>query len=156
MKSGRVRIFSPSGFNAFEHSHVAALLDEVADVLQGASIPLPAAKKLSTVNLDNHSHMSEKALVERIKENQKENTASADSFWAGFLDADLPVWDHYNHLRAGYFVLLEGFACGHTVMKCADMFIDHLEMLRSKKPERFRNTTHRYVNMLLWLQNKFG
>lgn len=140
VESGRVRIFGPPGFNAFEHGHAAALLDQVADAIQRDKSPKPLENDDKPLS----SHVGETDLKERINANAKRNTASADDFWQGFLDADLPVWDHYNYLRAGYFVLLEGMACGNTVMKCADMFMDHVDMLRSKRPERFRNTTHRY------------
>ncbi|KAH0599787.1 hypothetical protein MHUMG1_02577 [Metarhizium humberi] len=146
VESGRVRIFGPPGFNAFEHGHAAALLDQVADAIQGDKSPKP----LENGDKPLSSHVGETDLKERINENAKRNTSSADDFWQGFLDADLPVWDHYNHLRAGYFVLLEGMACGNTLMKCADMFMDHVDMLRSKRPERFRNTTHRTMT-IFWL-----
>ncbi|KAG8417948.1 hypothetical protein J3459_006144 [Metarhizium acridum] len=110
VESGRVRIFGPPGFNAFEHGHAAALLDEVADAIQADKSPILMEKHDRPVS----SHVGETELREHINEIAKRNTASADDFWQGFLNADLPVWDHYNHLRAGYFVLLEGTACANT------------------------------------------
>jgi ubiquitin carboxyl-terminal hydrolase L3 len=141
VKRGRVRIFDLPGFSAFEHAYPAALLDEVADVLSGHKPPKrPTDGKPLCVPVSAH----EVDLKKRVEQSISENTSAADIFWKGLMEADLPVWDHYNHLRAGYFVLVEGIACGNSVMKCADMFISHLDVLRTKKPERFRNTTHRY------------
>ena len=57
-------------------------------------------------------------------------------FWQSFLQSDLLVWDHYNHLRAGYFILIDTLANGDGVLQCAETFLGHLERLKSLKPER--------------------
>lgn len=82
-------------------------------------------------------------LVERVKKASL-GVSSPDVFWKEFLSADITAWDHYTHLRAGYFVMLEGLSVGSSIMDCAEDFIQHLTRLRATNPDRFRNTTHRY------------
>jgi hypothetical protein len=81
-------------------------------------------------------------LIERVKK-AASDISSHDVFWKEFLSAEIPAWDHYTHLRAGYFVMLEGLSVGSSIMDCAEDFIEHLGRLRAAHPDRFRNTTHR-------------
>jgi ubiquitin carboxyl-terminal hydrolase L3 len=87
---------------------------------------------------------SEQELVERIK---ALNAASLgpDKFWGSFVRGELDSWDHYSHLRAGYFVMFEGMSRNASLLDCASHFLDYLKELREKNPERFRNTAHRYA-----------
>lgn len=110
----------------------------------------PAAK-------EENAGISQEELLSRI---QKANSIAedAETFWVAFGNGQLETWDHYNHLRAGYFVLLESLASGQGVIACSDSFIEHLERLRASNPQRFRNTTHQTMTvfwvMQLWYCTK--
>ena len=88
---------------------------------------------------------NEEELIERIR---KANTdrLNAQNFWESFMDGSLSSWDHYTHLRAGYFVMHDCFSRGLGLLECANEFMAHLNRLREGNPERFRNTAHKYVS----------
>ena len=74
-------------------------------------------------------------------------------FWTQFLTADIDVWDHYTHLRAGYFILISQPPSPSTLSSVAaatDAFMSHLSRLHAARPEKFRNTAHRTMTMF-WL-----
>lgn len=89
-------------------------------------------------------------LIGRIKDIAAIAEPDDNVFWNNFLTADLPTWDHYTHLRAGYFVVLEQTLLGADILGCADEFVKHLERLHTTRPDVFRNTTHRTMTVF-WL-----
>ncbi|KAF1973761.1 hypothetical protein BU23DRAFT_598665 [Bimuria novae-zelandiae CBS 107.79] len=85
------------------------------------------------------------------------STASAepndDAFWTSFFTASIPTWDHYTHLRAGYFTLLPYLtnpSTPHPILPAANDFLTHLSRLRSSRPEKFGNTAHKTMTVF-WL-----
>ncbi|KAM0549767.1 hypothetical protein ACHAPJ_009205 [Fusarium lateritium] len=66
------------------------------------------------------------------------------------MDGSLSSWDHYTHLRAGYFVMHDCFSRGLGLLECANEFMAHLNRLREGNPERFRNTAHKTMT-IFWL-----
>lgn len=85
-----------------------------------------------------------KQLLEQI-EHLARDSQNANIFWESFLSGELPVWNHYNHLQAGYFVILNQLRDGLDIFDYADEFMKHLQRLHESNPGRFRNTTHRCV-----------
>lgn len=148
-----INIVDIPGFSATTDTHVRQLFEEISRTVEQykktSSKPGESKEKTGTEKSgatanapDTSKSLAE--LRELITAAVQTDTDSPAVFWDKFRNADLPVWDHYNHLKAGYFVLLDGFSWGQTVMQSAETFIGHLSRLREAKPERFRNTTHRY------------
>lgn len=141
-----VRIFECAGFSAVAEKNPRIVLDEAAKLIK--------EKDNGTFKKDEEKQVKESKAVSVKQEltNGERARAMADAddktpneFWDAFLDGSLAPWDHYHHLKAGFFVLIEGFEQGNGVLDAAETFIAHLERLRVGNPERFRNTTHRYV-----------
>lgn len=136
-----VKVLDTPGLSAKTGEQLDVIMEEVSNIIQGdkkkKSTPSSAPKKV-----DLEKGPSDEELLERV---QKANATSdtPDAFWKAFLSGDLDSWDHYTHLRAGFFVIHDSFARGRNIFECADEFIAHLSRLRAKKPERFRNTAHR-------------
>lgn len=144
----QVTIIDKLGMNALDNEMVHYVLDEIKATLDGtnndhnghwgtAKAPEPSYRQPATEEL------LQRAKLASI------NEADAESFWQAFLDSSLGIWDHYVHLRSGYFVILQGLASGTGILGCADMFLEHLTRLRSTNPQRFRNTAHRLVSPVL-------
>ncbi|KAK2594500.1 hypothetical protein QQS21_007781 [Conoideocrella luteorostrata] len=143
--SFRIRIYGPSGFSSANSAQVVALLDEVAEALERAG-PAPettaAASPVTQTQPQLAGLLDRGELVKRIGDRIAQDVETADDFWDDFLHAEPLIWDHYSHLKAGYFTLIEGAARGLGVRKCADMFLGHLDTLQSRNRDRFSNTAH--------------
>ncbi|KAL3960605.1 hypothetical protein ACCO45_005722 [Purpureocillium lilacinum] len=72
--------------------------------------------------------------------------ASADEFWQSLERGDVQEWNHYSHLRAGFFALVEGATSSMTLFDCADVLINKVKYLETLKPDHsFHDATHRQV-----------
>jgi len=72
--------------------------------------------------------------------------ASADEFWQSLERGDVQEWNHYSHLRAGFFALVEGATSSMTLFDCADVLISKVKYLEALKPDHsFHDATHRQV-----------
>uniref|UniRef100_A0A4E9DWQ4 Ubiquitin carboxyl-terminal hydrolase n=1 Tax=Gibberella zeae TaxID=5518 RepID=A0A4E9DWQ4_GIBZA len=141
-----IRILDYPGLSALNGTHLHAAMEEIRMALKPTK-PTPNVKAEIEQKVKGPS---EDDLVNRIRQ---ENATSVDAqtFWKRFLDGSLESWDHYTHLRAGFFVLRDCFARGVGVLGCADEFMAHLNRLREGDPEKFRNTAHRTMT-IFWLQ----
>ena len=88
-------------------------------------------------------------LIERIKLSS-DAAESPEEFWVNFQEARLSLWDHYTHLRAGYFVIIEERSKGKNILEIGEEFVKHIDRLRTTNPDKFRNTTHRTMT-IFWL-----
>ncbi len=140
-RPGPIKMFDCAGFSATTTENPYIVLDEVANMLADKPVDTTAksqaAKKSDTKAAPNVSD------VERAKTMTEADGMATAEFWRAFEDGSLAPWDHYHHLKAGFFVLVEAFEQGSGVLDAAETFISHLERLREGNPERFRNTTHR-------------
>ena len=138
-------------------SKTGTQLKEVLDIIQ-KRLTVESAESISDVSSEIEAikaspdagiDMYQQNLLRRV---QKSNSTAedADTFWVAFESGQLETWDHYNHLRAGYFVLLESLTFGRGVVACSNLFIEHLERLRANNPQRFRNTTHQTMTVF-WI-----
>lgn len=131
-----------SGFSATGMENPRIVLEEMAKILTDTKGATPAKKKAVVESQAPGVHQSDAELA-KAKAMVEEDNMSAKDFWRAFEDGSLTPWDHYHHLKSGFFVLVEAFEKGQGVLDAAETFIDHLERLRKGNPERFRNTTHR-------------
>ena len=131
-------IMDQPGLSSWTGAGLYEVLDNVREtLLLVEKLPKPV-QELASVK----EGLSQQELEEHIK--KASATAENDcDFWASFIQGDLPVWDHYNHLRAGYTILIDTLANGYSVFEGADTFLSHLERLRALKPEKFRNIAHK-------------
>lgn len=135
------KVLDTPGLSGRTGEQLPEVMDEIKAVFKSRKKlekPKPSQANVKQPGKD----FDEGEAVWRIK-SQNANAECANDFWQSFLRADLPAWDHYTHLRAGYFVLLASFAKGSSVFECATEFLTHLGRLREKNPERFRNTAHK-------------
>ncbi|KAL2843867.1 P-loop containing nucleoside triphosphate hydrolase protein [Aspergillus pseudoustus] len=95
---------------------------------------------------------SEEELKALIEKEGSEDTLDLQSFWASFLTAEIPAWDHRSHLKAGYIVAVESAEKGESIFTTADTFIAHLRRLKVAHPDRFRNTEHQTMTIFWLLQ----
>lgn len=135
-----IKVLDCPGFSGtkMENPHIA--LDEVAAMITSQSPGKDKTAKLEKAL--GSDGMSDK---DRAKSMADGDDLSPEAFWTAFEDGSLAPWNHYNHLKAGFLVLIGALEKGQSVLTAAETFIGHLERLRANNPERFRNTTHRYV-----------
>ncbi|KAF4943226.1 hypothetical protein FGADI_13549 [Fusarium gaditjirri] len=140
-----IKILDTPGLSALWGCQVHNVMDEIRKTLK----PRNAAKDTKAEIEQREKGPSEEELCNRIR---KANAESADAatFWELFLDGSLEEWDHYTHLRAGFFVMHDSFGRGLGLLECADEFMKHLNRLRDGNPERFRNTAHKTMT-IFWL-----
>ncbi|KAK5996942.1 ADP-ribosylation factor [Cladobotryum mycophilum] len=145
------------GFSATTGDRIHDLLPRINAVLNNEGKPVSKPDVKSDARQDPPTKKeilqppSREELVGRINDHLKE-AGSAEDFLKLFESGDLPAWDHFTHLRAGYCVMLDCFANKRNIIACSDIFIEHLERLREKNPQRFRNTTHRTMTVFWLLQ----
>ncbi|KAJ6781333.1 hypothetical protein PWT90_03453 [Aphanocladium album] len=146
-----VKIFDYPDFSATAIENPSIVLDEVVNMLKGKQGDVPSKphdeKSSAATPSKTSADISD---VERAKTMAEADGMSASEFWTAFEDGSLAPWDHYNHLKSGFFVLIEAFEKGNSVLDAAEIFIRHLERLREGNPQRFRNTTHRTMT-IFWL-----
>lgn len=134
------KIMDTPGLSAATGEQLDEAMRDVRETLQ--KIPKRPAQKKQDEVAKAEQGPSEQELIERIKMLSAESLGP-DEFWQAFVKGELEAWDHYNHLRAGYFVMFEGMSRRASLLECAGHFLDYLATLREKNPERFRNTAHR-------------
>lgn len=93
---------------------------------------------------------SREQLVERVREYSAVTEPDDDVFWETFLSAKILNWDHYTHLRAGYFILTQQLHKGNDVSAATEDFLKHLERLQTQRPDKFNNRAHRTMTTF-WL-----
>ncbi|RGP60969.1 ADP-ribosylation factor 6 [Fusarium sporotrichioides] len=140
-----VRILDYPGLSALHGTQLHAAMEEIRTTLK----PAKPTQNVKAEIEQREKGPSEDELVNRIKQGNA-TSVDAQTFWKGFLDGSLDSWDHYTHLRAGFFVIRDCFARGLGLLDSADEFMAHLNRLREGNPERFRNTAHRTMT-IFWL-----
>ncbi|OAA38990.1 ARF-like GTPase ARLP2 [Beauveria brongniartii RCEF 3172] len=146
-----IKIFDCPGFSATTSENPSKVLDEVVKMLRdkhGSAQVAPQAANNSDNKADTFA--SDASDGERAKTMAEADGITTADFWQAFEDGSLAPWDHYNHLKAGFFVLIGAFEQGSGVLDAAETFVSHLERLRAGNPQRFRNTTHRTMTVF-WL-----
>ncbi|KAI1329163.1 ADP-ribosylation factor family-domain-containing protein [Xylariaceae sp. FL0255] len=140
-------VFGPPGLSGLTGNQTEAVLSRIKEVLLGQE------HKSSKVDRDSQkTNAATKAswlpttdeLIKKINK-LNEHAEDASTFWNKFLQADLRFWDHFTHLRAEYLVILETLSGGSSILDSADSFMAHLDRLRTAHPDRFRNTTHWFL-----------
>ncbi|KAM3469262.1 hypothetical protein MY5147_007188 [Beauveria neobassiana] len=147
-----IEIFDCPGFSATTSENPSIVLDEVVEMLRdkhGSAQVAPQAAKNPDTKADTVA-LNASDDDERAKTMTEADGMTPADFWQAFADGSLAPWDHYNHLKAGFFVLIGAFEQGSGVLDAADTFVNHLERLRAGNPQRFRNTTHRTMTVF-WL-----
>jgi ubiquitin carboxyl-terminal hydrolase L3 len=137
-----IRILDYPGLSALNGMQLPPVMDEIRQTLQ----PKRAAQDTKSEIEKREKGPSEDELLNQIRKANAESV-DAETFWKFFMDGSLESWDHYTHLRAGFFVMHDSFAQGLGLLECADALIAHLNRLREGNPERFRNTAHKYVQV---------
>ncbi|KAF5644563.1 ubiquitin thiolesterase L3 [Fusarium sp. NRRL 52700] len=140
-----IKILDTPGLSALSGCQVHNVMDEIRKTLE----PKNAAKDMKAEIEKREKGPSEEELRNKIRTANAES-ADAKTFWESFLDGSLEAWDHYTHLRAGFFVMHDCFGRGLGLLECADEFMKHLNRLREGNPERFRNTAHKTMT-IFWL-----
>ncbi|KAH7243654.1 ADP-ribosylation factor family-domain-containing protein [Fusarium redolens] len=141
-----IKILDYPGLSALWGGQVHKVMDEIRKTLK----PKKPAKDTKAEIEQREKGPSEEELRNRVRTANAES-ADAKTFWESFLDGSLEEWDHYTHLRAGFFVMHDSFSKGFGLLECADEFMKHLNRLREGNPERFRNTAHKTMT-IFWLQ----
>ena len=98
--------------------------------------------------------LSHTQLMQRVRELSAVAEPDDYMFWRTFLTAKIHLWDHYAHLRAGYFILLEQLEKENDVFAAAEDFLEHLARLRTRRPDKFKNTAHRTMTTFWLIQLK--
>ncbi|KAF5228124.1 hypothetical protein FANTH_14591 [Fusarium anthophilum] len=140
-----IKILDTPGLSALSGCQAHDVMDEIRKTLK----PKKPAKNMKAEIEQRERGPSEEELRNKIRTANAES-ADAKTFWASFLDGSLEAWDHYTHLRAGFFVMHDCFGRGLGLLECADEFMKHLNRLREGNPERFRNTAHKTMT-IFWL-----
>ncbi|KAH7134614.1 hypothetical protein B0J13DRAFT_641189 [Dactylonectria estremocensis] len=140
----RIMVVDLPGLSAASGAQLDVVVKEIRDTLKQTS------QKTTYAQVEEPERATdEKDLVERVKQANAQ-ADDPDHFWESFVQGDLESWDHYAHLRAGYFVLFEGLSKGSSLLDCAGDFLGRLKELRQKNPSKFRNTAHRTMT-IFWL-----
>ena len=135
-----IRIIDTPGLNALDQDQLHAALDQVKQTMDDdRKARPPVAQRVVVEHYDSSADEMEK----RAKDAAAQQSSS-EVFWSDFKSGSVSSWGHFEHLRSGYFVLLEASAEGRGIMECTDTFLEHLARLREANPQRFRNTAHRY------------
>ncbi|KAJ6443185.1 ARF-like GTPase ARLP2, atypical [Purpureocillium lavendulum] len=146
-----VKVSDLPGLSATKSSNadLHVILEHVQEALLHGPPPNPVpmeesrtAEKLPRPDLDKLKRQAQQMI--------DADTLSADKFWCLFETGDLPAWNHYSHLRAGFFILVQGASSDMTLSDCAEKFINHLDRLRESDSDRFPNVINRTLT-LFWL-----
>ncbi|PNP61570.1 hypothetical protein FNYG_13720 [Fusarium nygamai] len=140
-----IKILDTPGLSALGGCQVHNVMDEIRKTLK----PKTAAKDTKAEIEMREKGPGEEELRNKIR-TANAQSVDANTFWESFLDGSLESWDHYTHLRAGFFVMHDCFGRGLGLLECADEFMKHLNRLREGNPERFRNTAHKTMT-IFWL-----
>ncbi|SCV53829.1 probable ubiquitin thiolesterase L3 [Fusarium fujikuroi] len=140
-----IKILDTPGLSALWGCQAYNVMDEIRKTLT----PKNAANDTKAEIELREKGPSEEELRNKIRTANAES-ANANTFWDSFLHGSLEAWDHYTHIRAGFFVMHDCFGRGLGLLECADEFMKHLNRLREGNPERFRNTAHKTMT-IFWL-----
>ncbi|RBR14549.1 hypothetical protein FVER53590_06697 [Fusarium verticillioides] len=140
-----IRILDTPGLSALGGCQVNNVMDEIRKTLK----PKNAVKDTKAEIEMRERGPGEEELRNKIR-TANAQSVDANTFWESFLDGSLEAWDHYTHLRAGFFIIHDCFGKGVGLLECADEFMKHLNRLREGNPERFRNTAHKTMT-IFWL-----
>ncbi|POR36357.1 Uncharacterized protein TPAR_03444 [Tolypocladium paradoxum] len=144
-----VRILDLPGLSAKEGTQIHAVLDDIKQTLQEFQKPT-ARSQVGLGALPNADARSRWKLAELAEEMVNADGTTPDEFWRLFESGQLPVWGLYNHLKAGYFIMIDGFTAGSSILESAEVFITHLQRLRGINADRFPITTHMTMTVF-WL-----
>ncbi|KAK7420520.1 hypothetical protein QQX98_002718 [Neonectria punicea] len=142
-----IKIMDTPGLSAASGAQLDSVMKKIRQTLRQVPEPAQETTKVQVKELEQGP--SEQELVEQINKASAEST-EPDQFWEDFVQGNLDSWDHYAHLRAGYFVMFEGLSRGSTLLDCASLFLSRLKDLRLQNPDKFRNTAHRTMT-IFWL-----
>ncbi|KAF7549731.1 hypothetical protein G7Z17_g6186 [Cylindrodendrum hubeiense] len=148
-----VKIMDPPGLSAASGDQLYDVMKEIRQTLKQGPQPVAKFTKVQVEQLEKGP--SEQELTERVYKASTESV-DPDRFWTTFVEGGLDTWDHYAHLRAGYFVLFEGLSRGSSLLTCANDFLARLKELRLNHPEKFRNTAHRTMTIFWLYQIQFA
>ncbi|KJZ79242.1 hypothetical protein HIM_01393 [Hirsutella minnesotensis 3608] len=81
-------------------------------------------------------------LTDKAKHAVLTDCITPELFWQSVENGEI-VWNHYNHLKAGYFIMIDGFAVGKGGFESASVFIKQLKRLSELYPQRFSKKAHR-------------
>ncbi|KAF4414824.1 ubiquitin thiolesterase L3 [Fusarium acutatum] len=140
-----IKILDTPGLSALWGCQAHNVMDEIRKTLT----PKNAAKDTKAEIELREKGPGEEELRNKIRMANAQSV-DANTFWESFLDGSLEAWDHYTHLRAGFFFMHDCFGKGLGLLECADEFMKHLNRLREGNPERFRNTAHKTMT-IFWL-----
>ncbi|GJN79211.1 ubiquitinyl hydrolase 1 [Purpureocillium lilacinum] len=128
------------------------ILDHVQECLRRGPKPRAA---IPTWNESRPAAKRPRADLDDLKRQARQmidaDGASADEFWQSLERGDVQEWNHYSHLRAGFFALVEGATSSMTLLDCADVLISKVKYLETLKPDHsFHDATHR-TKTIFWL-----
>ncbi|GKT71798.1 ADP-ribosylation factor [Colletotrichum tofieldiae] len=138
-----VRIVDTPGLSAHTNDGMQAVVDEIAVFLKNREGTGPLRHAIEKVQDPQGSVPLDHKLSEARILETNEAAPSSDAFWRSILDCTIESWDHYNHLRAGYFVMLEAADAGKGMVACSDMFVLLLKRLREADSKKFPKSPHR-------------
>ncbi|KND91576.1 Uncharacterized protein TOPH_03659 [Tolypocladium ophioglossoides CBS 100239] len=144
-----VRVLHLPGLSAKEGTQIHVVLDDIKQTLQDSQKPT-AKSQVELKGLQSAHAPSRWKLVEQAEEMVNADGTTVEEFWRLFESGQLPAWDLYNLLKAGYFIMIDGFRVGSSIFNSAEVFIAHLERLRGIDPDRFPIATHRTM-AVFWL-----
>ena len=124
-----VSILDLPGLSAKEGTQVYAALDDIKQTLQEKQ---SAAKPhFHPEALPNTNAPSRWELVEKVEERIKADDTDPDDFCRLLESGQLLDLGHYNYLKAGYYILLDGVSIGSSILDSVEAFMVHLERLRA-------------------------
>ncbi|GJC88750.1 hypothetical protein ColLi_11588 [Colletotrichum liriopes] len=138
-----VRIVDTPGLSAHTNDGMQAVVDEIAVFLKNREGTGPLRHAIEKVQDPQGSVPLDHKLSEARILETNEAAPSSDAFWRSILDCTIESWDHYNHLRVGYFVMLEAADVGKGMVACSDMFVLLLKRLREADSKEFPKSPHR-------------
>ncbi|WQF86070.1 Putative small GTPase superfamily, ARF/SAR type, P-loop containing nucleoside triphosphate hydrolase [Colletotrichum destructivum] len=145
-----VRIFDTPGLSARTSDGMQAVVDEIAEFLENRCATGPPRHTVEKPQVSQEDAASDHKLLEARILEANEAAPSSDAFWRSILDCTIESWDHYNHLRAGYFVMLDAAGAGKGMVACSDLFILLLNRLREADSKKFPKSPHRTMTVF-WL-----
>ncbi|KAF4998271.1 hypothetical protein FGRMN_3320 [Fusarium graminum] len=140
-----IKILGAPGLSALNGTQLHQVMDEIRQTLQ----PKKTVQDTKAEIQKREKGPDQDELIKIIRKANAESV-EAQTFWTSFMNGSLLSWDHYTHLRAGFFVMHDGFSQGLGLLACADAFMAHLNRLREGNPDRFRNTAHKTMT-IFWL-----
>ncbi|KAL6362354.1 hypothetical protein LRP88_03632 [Fusarium phalaenopsidis] len=101
-----IRILDYPGLCATSGEQLYPAMEEIRQTIQQIKKPAQPDTKAQVAELEKGP--SDTELIERVRK-ANADAVDAESFWTSFMDGSLNSWDHYTHLRAGFFVTMTIF-----------------------------------------------